>query len=535
MLKRTAHMAIILSLTAATVTAAGTAAATGHSYGSVVRTDNGSVRGKVTGPVRGFQGIPYAAAPTGELRWAPPAPAARWSGVRDATQPGDACPQTGSVRPAGPHSSNEDCLSLNVTTPRTASARPRAVMVYLHGGDHTDGSGAMHGARQLAARGDVIVVTVNYRLGALGYLAHPALEERGESGNYGFLDQQAALRWVQRNAAAFGGDPDNVTLFGQSAGAHSTCAHLVAPSSADLFDRVILQSGACVGGSDTRERADALRQGVEAARGIEEGIKRTEASDATVDWRAAGPEHLVYDFGQSPYPYGPVYGGTLLPRTPQEAFATGQYNKVPVLQGINRDEGRAGAYAAEMGKKGATGDPEAVLDEADYRTRLEEEFGPDKVVAIAARYPVSAYDDSPALALGAVLTDADQARRTVDTGQTLARSVPTYAYEFADHETPWYADAEMYPKPSFPMGATHTFELPYLFELTEFDPLTEPQQALSDAMIRIWSSFARTGKAPWKPTTPASPNAQSLASGPDGTHPVDFTKDHQYDFWKSLD
>ncbi|MFF9100272.1 carboxylesterase family protein [Streptomyces rubrogriseus] len=141
----------------------------------------------------------------------------------------------------------------------------------------------------------------------------------------------------------------------------------------------------------------------------------------------------------------------------------------------------------------------------------------------------------PGLALGAVLTDADQARRTVDTGRTLARGVRTYTYEFADHETPWYADAATYPKPSFPMGATHTFELPYLFELTEFDPLTEPQQALSDTMIRIWSNFARTGKAPWKPTTTASPNAQSLASGPDGVHPVDFAKDHQYDFWKSLD
>ncbi|MFD5283962.1 carboxylesterase/lipase family protein [Streptomyces rubrogriseus] len=532
MLKRTAHMAVTLGLTAATVAATGTVAAAEHGDNSVVRTDKGAVRGTTTGPVRAFRGIPYAAAPTGDRRWTPPAPAARWSGVRDATRPGSACPQTGSVRPAGPRSSNEDCLYLNVTTPRTPAAEPRAVMVYLHGGDHTDGSGAMHGAQQLAARGDVIVVTVNYRLSALGYLAHPALEARGESGNYGFLDQQAALRWVRRNAAAFGGDPDNVTLFGQSAGAHSTCAHMVAPSSAGLFDRVVLQSGACLGGSDTRERANALKQGVKAARKIDERIKAAEERD---DWRSARPEHLVYGFGQSPYPYGPVYGGTLLPRTPQEAFATGQYNKVPVLQGINRHEGRAGAYAAEMGKKGATGDPEAVLDQADYRARLEQEFGPRKAVAIAARYPVGAYDGSPALALGAVLTDADQARRTVDTGRTLARGVRTYTYEFADHETPWYADAATYPKPSFPMGATHTFELPYLFELTEFDPLTEPQQALSDTMIRIWSNFARTGKAPWKPTTTASPNAQSLASGPDGLHPVDFAKDHQYDFWKSLD
>ncbi|MGC9439016.1 carboxylesterase/lipase family protein [Streptomyces sp. WG5] len=532
MLKRTAHTVIALAVTAGTVAAAGTAAAAaGHGDRVVVRTDKGPVRGTAAGAVRTFQGIPYAAPPTGERRWAPPAPARRWHGVRDATEPGAACPQTGAVPPAGPASSTEDCLFLDVTTPRAASDRPRAVMVYLHGGDHTDGAGAMHGARRLAAQGDVIVVTVNYRLGALGYLAHPDLERRGESGNYGFLDQQAALRWVERNAAAFGGDPENVTLFGESAGATSTCAHLVAPSSAGLFDRVVLQSGACLRAEATRERADALGQGEDAAEAIEERITE---SGGTSDWRTADPRHLVYDFGQTPYPYGPVYGGELLPRTPQEAITTGRFNKVPVLQGINREEGRAMVYGAELAKRYATRDPEATLDEADYRARLEEDLGPEKAAAVAARYPVSAYDGSPALALSAVLTDADQARYTVDTGRALARAVRTYTYEFADRETPWYADAETYAKPSFPMGAAHTFELPYLFELTEFDPLTEPQRALSDAVIRIWSDFARRGEAPWKATTPSALNARSLASGTGGIRPVDFAKDHQYDFWKSL-
>lgn len=231
----------------------------------------------------------------------------------------------------------------------------------------------MHGAQRLAAQGDVIVVTVNYRLAALGYLAHPYLEKRGESGNYGFLDQQAALRWVQRNATAFGGDPDNVTLFGQSAGGYSTCAHLVAPSSAGLFDRVIQQSAPCMATMGQRDREDALAEGEATAAGIEK-------EHSLDDRRTASPEQLVNPFGMGPE-YTPLYGGKLLPRTPQEAFATGQYNKVPVLQGINRDEERARIYGLELARKAATGDPDAQIDQADYHARLEEVGAPGKTGA----------------------------------------------------------------------------------------------------------------------------------------------------------
>ncbi|MFZ3499117.1 carboxylesterase/lipase family protein [Streptomyces sp. 5.8] len=543
MLKRTAHAVIAGALALSTAAAAlavpayaasaagGTAFAAdrtgGPRGGTVVRTDKGVVRGTLTGSARTFRGIPYAAPPTGARRWAAPAPAERWEGVRDATGPGAACPQTGFLSPVGPASDEEDCLFVNVTTPRAPSVRPRPVMLYLHGGDHTDGAGAMYGAERLAALGDVVVVTVNYRLGALGYLAHPDLEAgRGESGNYGFLDQQAALRWVQRNARAFGGDPDRVTLFGQSAGGYSTCAHLAAPSSAGLFDRVILQSSPCTGPDGSRDRTEALADGTDAAEAIDAGAE-------VADWRTAAPEHLVNPFGEGPE-YTPVYGGGLLPRTPGEAFASGRFNKVPVLQGINRDEERARVYGLELAKKRDTHDPDARLDETDRLEVLEDTFGKERAAVVAAQYPASAYGGSPGLALAAALTDGNWARHSVETGRALSRHVPTYTYEFAERTTPWYSDPQ-FPKPGFETGAGHTFELPYLFEADAYEKLTPRQQGLSAEMIAVWADFARTGTAGWKATTPSAPNAQSLASGPGGIHPVDFAGDHRYAFWKSLE
>jgi para-nitrobenzyl esterase len=186
---------------------------------------------------------------------------------------------------------------------------------------------------------------------------------------------------------------------------------------------------------DQRHRAGALEQGKETVAALEDGD--------VGDWRTASPEQMVKPHGQGPLA-GPVYGGRLLPRTPQEAFATGEFHKVPVLQGINQDEGRVIAFGMELGKRKATGDPNARIEEADYHAFLEGEFGKEQAAVIAERYPVEAYDDTPALALAAALTDGTWARSAIDTGRALSAQVPTYTFEFADREVPWYADEEKY-------------------------------------------------------------------------------------------
>ena len=213
--------------------------------GAVVHTTSGAVRGTLAGGYRTFAGIPYAAPPVGRLRWTSPQKAKTWTGTRDATQPGNACPQTAGFL-GDPASDTEDCLYLNVTTPRNTGENKLPVMFWIHGGGFYSGSGSLYGAQRLATEGNVIVVTLNYRLGVFGFLAHPALDGKThKSGDYGLEDQQAALRWVHDNAKAFGGDAGNVTLFGESAGGISTCSHLAAPASKGLFQRAIIQSGPC--------------------------------------------------------------------------------------------------------------------------------------------------------------------------------------------------------------------------------------------------------------------------------------------------
>src|SRR5215831_11095883 len=215
---------------------------------NLVNTDKGLVIGAITSDGRQFLGIPYAAPPVGNLRWHGPVPAARWQQPRDATEFGNNCPQFGTF--FGLQSFDEDCLFLNVYTPpvnkgRDDDDRGRPVMVWFHPGAFEFGESDDYDPRKLVSRG-VVVVTVNYRLGVLGFLAHPALsaEANGASGNYGLMDQQAALRWVSRNIERFGGDADNVTIFGDSAGGFSVHAHLVSPKSRGLFDRAIVESGA---------------------------------------------------------------------------------------------------------------------------------------------------------------------------------------------------------------------------------------------------------------------------------------------------
>lgn len=519
----------LVSVLAVVPSVTGTAAAVDT---AVVTTESGRLRGVVDGDHRSYQGIPYAAPPVGALRWGSPRPPAPWAGVRDASQPASSCPQALDP-PAGIRSDNEDCLYLNVTTPREVRGRRLPVMVWIHGGDFAFGAASILDAAPLAATGDVVVVTINYRLGVFGFLAHPALDGGAApnlSGNFGLEDQQAALRWVRRNVSAFGGDPGNVTVFGESAGGHSVCAQLTSPGAAGLFHRAIAQSYPCAmppdepgtPSSGDRPRQTAEQQGAAVAA----RLGCDDPATAATCLRAKPVSEVMAAAGQG-FGFGPVIGGPVLPLAPVEALAAGRFSKVPVMQGINRDEERFMVAGAEL----QTGH---VLTDAEYPQRITALFG-ERAPAVLARYPRGHYG-SASEALATVLTDSRWALGAVDSARLLSRRVPTYAYEFADARAPWFRGA---PLPSFPLGAYHTAELPYLFTAGYADPLSRAQQRLSRQLIAYWTRFARSGN-PNGPATPAwrefrntTRYVQSLA--PDEVGAVDLAREHHYPFWKSLD
>ena len=489
---------------------------------AIVQTALGSVRGVVTPDHRLFAGIPYAAPPIGPLRWQPPAPAPPWPGVRDATRPGPRCMQASTDLELGRHT-DEDCLSLNVWTPPVSQDERRPVMVWIHGGSFINGSSGIYDAGRLAARGDIVVVTINYRLGALGFLAHPALGRNGDVGNYGLADQQAALRWVRDNIAKFGGDPDKVTIAGESAGAMSVCDHLVAPGSAGLFRAAILQSGPC---QAQLALPEAQRASLDYAR--QAGCE--DPATAAACLRALPADKLrepvwYYGIGDDKLS-GPVTGTAALPVDPMTAIASGDAAKVPVVIGTNRDEFTL-FVALEFlrGKK---------ITPVRYPHLLSGTFG-GNAGAVAARYPLDHYGGNASLAYSAAVTDSTFACVADRIGESLALHSPVYAYEFNDRNPPTPDPLRSLP---FPLGASHSLELRYLFDIGGAPPLDPAQQVLSDQMIDYWAEFVTTG-APDVAGQPDWPQFGAtddrLSLQPDGpTVTTDFDQIHQCPFWESL-
>jgi len=446
--------------------------------GLVVATADGAVRGMAAGRTDEFLGIPYAAPPVGPLRWRPPKPPAPWPGVRDATKYAPHCPQPAS--PFGVASTSEDCLYLNVFTPRGHrhwDGRRLPVMVWIHGGALITGESDDYDPAALVRRG-VIVVTINYRLGALGFLAHPALASRpgGPSGNYGLMDQQAALRWVQRNIRGFGGDPRNVTIFGESAGGLSVLSQLASPGARGLFSRAIVESGAYNLTQAPLAAAEAAGKAFAAKAGC--------PSQTAACLRSLPVSAILdnEDFGG----YTPDIDGRVLTQSLKTAFASGQFNQVPVINGSNHDEWRLFVGETEL-----EGTP---VTAANYQSMISATLGisASAAAAVAGEYPLSAYP-SPAVALGAVGTDAIFACPALTVDQSLSAYVPTYAYEFNDENAP---ELFLPPVPGFSYGAAHASEIQYLFKLrlAAFPtPLTGPQRRLAAAMKRYWTNFAKRG------------------------------------------
>jgi len=492
-----------------------------------IETESGRLTGIVSAQMNEYLGIPYAAPPVGTLRWLPPQAFGRWHGVFQATQFGNKCPQTGG--------GDENCLFLNIYTPHLKT-HPRheglAVMVWIHGGGLINGAGSEFDPTPLVEGGGVIVVTINYRLGMLGFFAHPALDAEDHlAGNYGFMDQQFALRWVRRNIAAFGGDPDRVTIFGESAGGLSVYCQLASPLAAGLFHRAIAQSGAYAGFSPDY-RVQILPIAVAAMTGnflVKSGTALADAvgcSSQTAEClRAVDAATLVAAQG----PTFPTIDGTLLTETPGAAFDSGNFNRVPVITGTNHDEYR---YFVAT-------DFILPLLNTQYDSAFTMVFGPLLAPGVEAAYPlgVSPPVNEAELQLAAAGTDgifACTARRAM---MGLAQYVRVYAYEFNDENAP----GPDYPGLNFPLGAYHGSDVEYLFNRNGIPaPFTHDQQLLSQAMISYWTHFAKKGDPNswdlpyWEPYVPAIDERQSFVPP---TPEVEFNFDTYHmctSYWDSL-
>ncbi|MFD0418811.1 carboxylesterase/lipase family protein [Streptomyces sp. NPDC127108] len=497
----------------------------GRGGSAVVRTDAGWVRGQVTDEGRRFLGIPYARQPVGELRWKEPRPVDPWHGVRAATGYGNRCVQTASWDPGYEKPSHtEDCLALNVYAPSGGGkgggpARPvdgrRPVLVWLHGGGLTAGAGEDVVPERFARTTGTVVVTVNYRLGALGFLASPALDGEasdGVSGNYGLLDQQAALRWVRANIGRFGGDPRRVTAAGESAGGRSVCTHLASPTGRGLFRAAVIESGAyddCAG----RTRRQAAGGGAVFARKAGCGDPAT----ALRCLRRKPAKDLLA--AQAAFDWGPVVGGRFLPVQPVRAFERGSAAKVPVLNGANTDEGTLFAFAQFDGR----GRP---LTAERYPAVLEETYGAGLAERVARRYPLARYA-SPTHALAATIGDQLFACPALRLDRSLAGRGPVYAYEFADRTSPPFASLRDRDT-DFAFGATHVNEVQYLFQHFGLpSPLNAEQRALARQMTAYWGSFIHSGVpradgAPPAPDQRTHPGATlSLRTGSAGGTMID--------------
>ncbi len=446
------------------------ASALPEARGLVLSTARGPLAGKaLDGGVRAFLGVPFAAPPVGALRWRPPAEAPSWTAPRDATAVGFACPQLTTPSYAR---AEEDCLTLNVWTPPGGAAR-KPVLAWIPGGAFAEGSGGyqLYDGARLAARVDAVVVTMNYRVGALGFMAHPDLARelgRTASPSYGLLDQRAALTWIQRNIRAFDGDPENVTIFGESAGAFSVCAHLAMPASRGLFARAIMQSGACADPLyfGPREAEAQGKKLAEALGCVDMTCLRAKSVDAVL---RALPLKRGFILPPGVW-WGPVVDGIELPAVPLHTLRAGGGAKVPVIVGWNRDEGSLHTI----------GFPKVTRAERDAFVR--EAFGEAAVAPVAERYARASFTESldSVVTEGAFVCESRRAARAL-----AAHGAPVYLYELTHAlESPRF----------HALGATHQVELWFVFGNEEAGIALAPSELpLSRMIMDAWGRFARTG------------------------------------------
>ena len=454
-----------------------------------IPTESGLISGAAAGhaaEVQAYKGIPFAAPPVGVLRWKPPQPVSPWKGVRACTEYGPWCPQPKStiirIAPSGDRQS-EDCLYLNVWTAAKEAAEKRPGMVWIHGGGWTTGSGAalIYDGTVLARQG-AVVVTINYRLGPLGFFAHPLLSKespQGVSGNYGHLDQIAALQWVQKNIAAFGGDPACVTIFGESAGAGSVCRLLVSPPAKGLFQRAIVESGS---GYGFNRRLRETRGGQESMEKVGQDLAAKLGCDKAADPLAALRVKSVAELLAASEPaqglygkgvhYAPIIDGWAIPDDPGDMFTAGKQYSVPLLIGTNADEGTL--FVPQM----------PVQHVAGYQWMVRSLYS-DKADEMLKLVPCDD-DQQVKAALGRLSTIQSFVSPARMAAKAMSRKqAKTFLYHFT-RVAPALAKRGL--------GATHTAELPYVFGTLPTGPAYEEQDRRLAATIgAYWVQFAKTG------------------------------------------
>ena len=456
-----------------------------------VRIDSGLLEGTIgrSEAVRLFAGIPFAAPPTGENRWKAPQPVAPWDGVRRATEFRPRCMQGGGPPREGappPPPTSEDCLYLNVWTTAESANAKQPVMVWIYGGGFTGGSGSepRYNGENLAKKG-AVVVTLDYRLGGFGFFAHPELSResgRNASGNYGFMDALAALEWVQRNIGAFGGDPDNVTAFGESAGGIMITALLTSPRAAGSIDRVITQSGAWTSPPGSSGLAGTL------ARAEQAGLAAAEELGAAslADLRAKPADEILRGVRSS----GMIVDGYVLTEDPGRVFDAGRQHKVDVLTGSNKDEGTffqfGGAQTAER-----------------FTATANRRFGAHAAEYLAI-YPAASDEEANRSYLASFSDEfAWQVRLLAQSQAELGAASFLYYFTRVPPSPPG--------RPS--RGATHVAEIPYMFNnLLDGTPWTDADRALAETMSSYWVNFARSGN-PNGPGLPEWPAYRAAADG----------------------
>jgi para-nitrobenzyl esterase len=481
--------------------------------GPLVHLASGTLEGSMSGAIAVFKGIPFATPPIGPLRWRPPQPVAPWPGVRDATKPSQPCMQSlqgtdSFIQPLAaaygvPYTPqqldpSEDCLYLNVWTPQLQAAAHLPVMVWLHGGSNRVGSGTEPGydGASLANRG-VIVVTINYRLGVMGFFAHPELTAESphhSSGNYGLLDQIEALGWVKQNIAQFGGDPENVTLFGESAGSVDATTLMASPLSANLFRRVIAESGPAfgLGPSQDLARMETLGAAIGKEAGGQPGSQLTVLRELPAAQIAQIQSSLIASRFKGYDPNASIVEGWVLPQSTASAFAMGKIQPVDLLAGLNAREFsafRVGAAAAAKKLPQPAIKPSVTDQMKQFADVARPLYGDWTDLAVATYSLQILFHGAPAIDqasndIVAACPIGAEAALTANTGRR------AFVYRF-DRSVPGKGEAEL--------GAFHSLELPYVFgtfQVRTFGwlPFTPTDQKLSEIMQTYWTNFAKTGE-----------------------------------------